>query len=64
MRQLIKIIRKEDLIKEKINNLNLEIDYLLLSLFQAMQINDEDEKLKCKSRLGEIHNEMSLLNNE
>ena len=61
MKQMIQIIRKADVEKEYINVLKLELDYELASLFDAMQQNDEQEIVKSKKRLQEIHVELEAL---
>lgn len=58
MRQIIHIIRKDDLIKEKKEALHKETDYLLLTLYQAMNDKDAKEHKKCMDRLHEIQNEL------
>lgn len=61
MRKVVHIIRKADFDKEQRETLKLEQDYLLLTLFQAINDGDSDEHKKCVDRLGEIHNELILL---
>ena len=61
MKQMIHIIRKADVEKEYINVLKLELDYELLSLFDAMQQNDDSQKEKSKKRLQEIYVELEAL---
>jgi hypothetical protein len=61
MKQVVHIIRKEDVEKKLINGLRLDLDYELASLFDAMQIRNELEIIKCKSRLAEIHQELEAL---
>lgn len=60
-RKMTKIIRKADVIKERKKVLELEIDYELSSLYQAMQKEDENEVEKCKNRLKEIQEELADL---
>jgi len=55
MRQVVHIIRKEDLEKEKIQTLKMELDYELATLFDAMTTNNEKEINGSKTRLAEIH---------
>jgi len=62
MKQIIKIIRKVDLEKEYEEMLMLEIDYELVTLFDAMQINDTLQKDKSKHRLAEITQELKDFN--
>lgn len=61
MRQIVKIIRKADVVKEKMEVLERETDYLLATLYQAMQEKNEKEKGNCIARLKELHNESRLL---
>ena len=62
MRQVVHIIRKEDLEKEKIQTLKLELDYELATLFDAMTTNNEKEISGSKTRLAEIHQLLEELN--
>ena len=62
MDQIIKIIRKVDLEKEYEEMLMLEIDYELVTLFDAMQINDTLQMDKSKHRLAEINQELKDFN--
>lgn len=58
MHQPIKIIRKEDIENQQMQMLHLEADYLLSTLFQAMQQKNVKEIIQCKGRLKEISEEM------
>lgn len=62
MRQVVHIIRKEDLEKEKIQTLKMELDYELATLFDAMTTNNEKEINGSKNRLAEIHQLLEELN--
>lgn len=62
MKQVVHVIRKADVEKEYVKVLQLELDYELATLFDAMQQNDEKEERKCKKRLAEIHRELETLN--
>jgi len=62
MRQVVHIIRKYDLEKEKIQTLKLELDYQLATLYDAMQNNDEEEINETKQQLKEIHKLLEELN--
>ena len=62
MRQVVHIIRKEDLEKEKIQTLKMELDYELASLYDAMTNKDEKEISASKTRLAEIHQLLEELN--
>ncbi len=61
MKQVVHIVRKEDVEKKLINGLKLELDYELASLFDAMQMKNDAEMLKSKNRLSEIHQELEAL---
>ncbi len=62
MRQVVHIIRKYDMEKEKIQTLKLELDYQLATLYDAMQKNDEDEIKETKNQLNELHKLLEELN--
>ncbi|MFB5085699.1 hypothetical protein PGC35_00560 [Psychrobacillus sp. PGGUH221] len=62
MRQVVHIIRKNDLEKEKIQTLKLELDYELATLFDAMTDESEEDINKSKERLKEIHQQLGELN--
>lgn len=61
MKQVVHIIRKEDVEKKMILGLKLELDYELASLYDAIQNENQVEIDKCKGRLGEIHKELEAL---
>lgn len=61
MKQVVHVIRKADVEKEYVKLLQLELDYELATLFDAMQQNDEKEERKSKKRLAEIHRELETL---
>ncbi|MEK3978226.1 hypothetical protein MKY37_03945 [Psychrobacillus sp. FSL K6-2836] len=62
MRQVVHIIRKEDLEKGKIQTLKMELDYELATLFDAMTSKNEKEISASKTRLAEIHQLLEELN--
>lgn len=62
MRQVVHIIRKNDLEREKIQTLKLELDYQLATLFDAMENQDEKEIQETKVQLTEIHRLLKELN--
>lgn len=62
MRQVVHIIRKDDMEKEKIYTLKLELDYELATLFEAMTNQNEKEINDSKARLKEIHGLLGELN--
>ena len=61
MKQVVHVIRKADIEKQYINLLNLELDYELATLHDAIQEKDEKQQDKSKSRLLEIHSELEKL---
>jgi hypothetical protein len=61
MKQMIQVIRKADVEKEYVNTLKLELDYELATLYDAMQQNDNEQKMKSKKRLAEIQVELEAL---
>lgn len=61
MKPIIKIIRKVDIERQYERTLELELDYELASLSEAMEANDEKAKLKIKKRLAEIQLELESL---
>lgn len=62
MKQVVHIVRKEDVQKKMILGLKLELDYELASLFDAMQSQNQPEIEKSKARLAEIHQELEAMN--
>lgn len=61
MKQVVQIVRKQDVEKKLILGLKLELDYELASLFDAIQQNNQKEIDKSKARLSEIHSELEAL---
>ena len=61
MKQMIKIIRKVDIEKQYEQLLQLELDYELASLYDAMQQKNERDMKKAKKRLKEIQEELKGL---
>ena len=61
MKQMIKIIRKVDLMKLAKDSLKVEQEYQLASLSYALKRQDEQEIERCKRRLFEIHVELKGL---
>lgn len=61
MKQMIKIIRKVDIEKQYEQLLQLELDYELASLYDAMQTKNERDMAKSKTRLMEIQQELEGL---
>ncbi|MFX3674243.1 MAG: hypothetical protein ACE3JQ_07335 [Paenisporosarcina sp.] len=61
MKQVVQIKRKQDIEQKLINGLLLELDYELASLFDAIQLENEKEMAKSKTRLAEIHHELEAL---
>lgn len=62
MKQVVHVIRKADVEKEYVKLLNLELDYELATLFDAIQEDDTEQKSKSNNRLMEIHRELEILN--
>ncbi|PID16378.1 hypothetical protein CSV63_00375 [Sporosarcina sp. P34] len=62
MKQVVHFIRKEDVEREYVRTLQLELDYELATLYDALQDQDTVQVDKSKLRLTEIHNEMETLN--
>ncbi|WP_303967958.1 hypothetical protein [Sporosarcina ureae] len=62
MKQVVHFIRKEDVEREYVRTLQLELDYELATLYDALQDQDTVQVDKSKQRLSEIHNELETLN--
>ncbi|ARF15199.1 hypothetical protein [Sporosarcina ureae] len=62
MKQVVHFIRKEDVEREYVRTLQLELDYELATLYDALQDEDTVQVDKSKMRLMEIHNELETLN--
>ncbi|REB09631.1 hypothetical protein DVB69_02150 [Sporosarcina sp. BI001-red] len=62
MKQIVHVIRKADVEKEFLKVLNLELDYELATLHDALNEEDSKQIAKSKKRLTEIHNELEKLN--
>ncbi|MCG7334203.1 hypothetical protein MHZ95_02790 [Sporosarcina sp. ACRSM] len=62
MKQVVHVIRKADVEKEYVKLLNLELDYELATLFDAIQEDDAEQKSKSNKRLMELHRELEILN--
>lgn len=50
MKQVVHIIRKVDFEKQYIKGLQLEVDYELATLYDAMQLNDTEQIAQSKAR--------------
>jgi hypothetical protein len=61
MKQVVHIVRKQEIEKKLISGLKLELDYELASLFDAIKHENQSEIEKSKGRLGEIHSELEAL---
>ena len=61
MKQVVHFIRKEDVEREYVRTLELELDYELATLYDALQDHDTVQVDKSKQRLAEIHNELETL---
>lgn len=62
MKQVVHVIRKADVEKEFLKVLNLELDYELATLHDALNEKDFKQIAKSKKRLTEIHTELEKLN--
>ncbi|MCG3087386.1 hypothetical protein [Sporosarcina cyprini] len=62
MKQVVHIIRKAEIEREYVNLLQLELDYELATLYDAVQENDTKQIGKSKKRLTEIHGELETFN--
>lgn len=58
MKQLMNMVRKTDFERNYINGLKLELDYELITLYDAMKEKDEKQIEQSKKRLSEIHSEL------
>lgn len=61
MKPLFTLICLADMEAEKKNALELELDYMLASLWDAMVSGDHAEKDKCIARLTQIRTELSFI---
>lgn len=61
MKQLMNTLRKKEFEKERKAVLRLEMDYELLTLFDAMAENNETQKTKSKEKLEKIRTELVRL---
>ncbi len=61
MKQLMNTLRKRDFEKERKAVLRLEMDYELLTLFDAMMEKNEIQKAKSKEKLEKIRTELLRL---
>lgn len=62
VKRMIKIVKKENVImRENRLRLHLESDYMLTGLQRAIEANDEQEMAKCKERLKEIAEEITMI---
>lgn len=62
MKQVVHIIRKNEIEKEYVKLLHLELDYELATLHDAVQEEDGKQMEKSKTRLTEIHSELETFN--
>lgn len=61
MRQVIHIVRKDEMDRERKNLLELDLDYFLATLHDAMARQDLNEIEGVKQKLTEITNELKEL---
>lgn len=62
MKQVVHIIRKNEIEKEYVEMLHLELDYELATLHDAVIGKDDKQVVKSKTRLTEIHSELETFN--
>ncbi|MBD7983394.1 hypothetical protein H9649_02280 [Sporosarcina sp. Sa2YVA2] len=62
MKQVVHIIRKNEIEKEYVEMLHLELDYELATLHDAVVGKDDKQVEKSKTRLTEIHSELETFN--
>ncbi|AMA62894.1 MAG: hypothetical protein ACRC0Q_01705 [Kurthia gibsonii] len=58
MKQVVHILQKVEFEKQYIKGLQLELDYELATLYDALNTNDEQQIEASKRRLKEIHMEL------
>jgi hypothetical protein len=58
MKQLMNQTKKKAAMRERTAVLKLEMDYELATLFEAMNEENEDKKIKCKNKLEKIRQEL------
>lgn len=61
MRQVIHIVRKDEMDRERKHLLELDLDYFLATLHDAMARNDVEEIQGIKKKLTDITNELKEL---
>ncbi|MBS4217893.1 hypothetical protein KHA96_06100 [Bacillus sp. FJAT-49711] len=61
MKQVMNAYRKKSLDKQKLAVLRLELNYELAVLFDALQENNEEMKMKSKRKLERIRTELIKL---
>lgn len=61
MKQLMNTLKKRDYEKERKAVLRLEMDYELLTLYDAISENNEKQKAKSKEKLEKIRTELLRL---
>ncbi|HLR80340.1 MAG TPA: hypothetical protein VK119_07125 [Bacillota bacterium] len=54
-------LRREEL-KEKLPIVRMEIDYELLTLYDALQVNDTVQIIKSKERLQQLRHQLLMIN--
>lgn len=60
----IKLITQKDIYKEMLRILELDLDYELATLYDALETDDKKQIKKSKKRLNEIRKEMSSVNKD
>ena len=59
--RIMRVVSIEKLLRERKELLNLDMDYLLLSLHHAMQAENEEEKAQIISELEAIVEELAII---
>lgn len=63
LKYVMEVLRRKEA-QEKIPVLRMEIDYELVSLFDALQANDKVEIIKSKERLEQLRIQLYSIENE
>ncbi|ASN05895.1 hypothetical protein [Virgibacillus necropolis] len=63
MKYVMEALRRKEA-QEKIPVIRMEIDYELVSLFDALQANDKVEIIKAKERLEQLRIQLNSIENE
>ncbi|MFC4556971.1 hypothetical protein ACFO3D_01955 [Virgibacillus kekensis] len=63
MKYVMEALRRKEA-KEKLPVIRMEIDYELMTLFDAMQANDKIQKIKSKERLEQLRLQLQEIESE